>query len=125
MNMFSSIVVFLFLMKNCQTSHFRGGSISWAPLSPSATGSPIQVEITSRFYYRYGLYACNNPSQIGTTNQLGDGDTIRSQSGPAWSIPANVFCSDFSVAFQWQAGTRTQTVSVVSTQAVTAAFSSW
>ncbi len=124
MNMFSSIVVFLFLMKNCQTSHFRGGSISWAPLSPSATGSPIQVEITSRFYYRYGLYACNNPSQIGTTNQVGAG-SITSQNGPAWSISAVVFCSGFSIPFQWQAGTRTQTVSVVSTQVVTAAFSGW
>ncbi len=125
MNMFSSIVVFLFLMKNCQTSHFRGGTISWAPVNPYATGSPIQVQITTRFYYRYGLYACNNPSQIGTTNQVGDGYLIYSQSGPAWSIPANVFCSDFSIPFQWQAGTRTQTVSVVSTQAVNAAFSSW
>jgi hypothetical protein len=123
--MFSSIVVFLFLLKNCQTSHFRGGTISWAPVNPYATGSPIQVQITTRFYYRYGLYACNNPSQIGTTNQVGDGYLIYSQSGPAWSIQANVFCSDFSIPFQWQAGTRTQTVSIVSTQAVNAAFSSW
>jgi hypothetical protein len=125
MIVYSSIILIVCLLKKCQTAHFRGGTISWAPVNPYATGSPIQIQITSRFYYIYGRYPCTSPSQIGTTNQLGDAGVIKSLNGPAWSISANVYCTSFSIPYQWQAGKRTQTVSVVSTYAVTAQYTAW
>jgi len=91
---------------------------------PFATGTPVQVKITTRFYYIYGRYSCSIPSDIGSGNQLGDGSSIDSLNGSFWSIFANVYCTDFSIPFQWQAGTREQMATVESGFPVLARFSS-
>ena len=123
--LYSKIVLFLLFLKKIESAHFRGGTISWVPVNPYCTSASCQVSITTRFYYIYGRFACNSPSQIGTTNQLGDGYSITSLNGPSWSIAANVYCTGFSIADQWQGGSRVQTATVISSYAVTARFTSW
>ena len=117
-------ILLIFLFKKSEPSHFRGGSISWEPIDPFATGTPIQVKITTRFYYIYNRYLCNTPSDIGSGNELGDGSTINSLNGPPWSIFANVYCTNFSIPYQWQAGTREQKATVESGYPITARFTS-
>ena len=122
---FSSFVYLICLIKKLEASHFRGGTISWVAVNPYCTSATCQIAITTRFYYIYGRFACNSPSQIGSGNQLGDGYLITTLNGPYWSIQSNVFCDSFNIPFQWQAGERTQTVSVESGYAITARFTSW
>ena len=119
------IVLFLLFLNKIESAHFRGGTISWVPVDPYCTSASCQVSITTRFYYIYGRFSCSSPSQIGTTSQLGDGLSIKSLNGPAWSISANVYCTGFSIADQWQKGSRVQTATVISSYAVTARFTAW
>ena len=120
----SNLVLLLFVLKKCESSHFRGGTISWRPVDPYCSSNYCQISITSRFYYIYGMFPCNTPSQINAGGSLGGG-SIASKNGPYWSVSAVVYCTGFSIQDQWQAGTNVQTASVISSYAVTAGFSSW
>ena len=48
-------------------SHFDGGTIRWAPVNKSATGSPVQIVITQSYTYTLSLITCNVGSLIGSS----------------------------------------------------------
>jgi hypothetical protein len=115
----------LLILKQSELSHFRGGRMSWVPLNFYDNKSIVEVQITTNFFYQYGTYTCNNPSDIAAGNVVGDGSSITALNGPSWSISADVFCDNYNIPFQWQSGKRTQNVNVTSAYPITASFSSW
>jgi hypothetical protein len=108
-------------------AHFRGGTISWAPVNPSISFpvSSVSVQITSRFFYIYNRFSCNSAADVAAANIMGDtSKNIVSTSGPSWSISPQTYCKAFSVADDWQMGQRTQTVSITTSSQVSGTYSS-
>ncbi len=116
-------ILFL-LLKQSELSHFRGGRMSWSPLNFYDNNSIVEIQITTNFYYEYGVFSCNTPSDIAAGNIVGGG-LITSLNGPYWSIDAGVFCDGYNIPFKWQSGKRTQNVNVTAAYPITASFSSW
>ena len=48
-------------------SHFDGGTIRWAPVNRTATGSPIQLMIIQTYTYTLSLVSCTVGSQLGSS----------------------------------------------------------
>ena len=124
MTFLKKIILLFLALKQTELAHFRGGRMSWSPLNFYNNNSVVEVQITSNFYYQYGTYTCNTPSDIAAGNIVGDGYLIKSLNGPSWSISADVFCNSYNIPFQWQSGNRTQKVNVTAAYPITASFSS-
>ena len=116
-----SLLIVLITVTKIEGSHFRGGTISWKPSNPSATGSSVNVDITMRLFWDLSRFpACNSPSDFG--NLYGDASYMTPLSGPYWSISTETYCDGISTSDQWSSGSRTQTVSVTTTQVSSSTF---
>lgn len=59
--------VFFFFFPLVWAAHFDGGTIRWAPVNRTATGSPIQIMIIQTYTYTSSLVTCTVGSQLGST----------------------------------------------------------
>jgi len=107
--------IFLVIARETNQSHWFGGVISWAPVDKNVA-FPIastNVNIRQRYFDRLGFNSddsCSTPADVATgTNIVNKGSSkLISQNGPSWEMSAEVFCYDYNVADNWQAGDRTQ-----------------
>ena len=116
--------------KQINASHFRGGTISWSPVNPNTTTTPIpayiEVAITTRFFWAISTAtACDSTLEIAAHALIGDNTSITPLTGPAsWSINSQVNCYDFSLVDGWSAGVRTQYANVSTSLDVIANYTS-
>ncbi len=79
-------------LKQINASHFRGGTISWSPVNPNTTTTPIpayiEVAITTRFFWAISTAtACDSTPEIAAHALIGDSTSITPLTGHAsWSI---------------------------------------
>lgn len=110
------------------SSHFRGGTIQWRPLS-ATPGSfntivcakswlqsmhshyKLQIEITHRVAWRRSSgYYCDQSSIL--SNTLYGGGSLYCQSGCSGTVGSmSFYCTSYSFAEDWTAGERTYTYS--------------
>ena len=122
-------VVVCMKKKECEASHFRGGTISWAPVNPIVSfplPTEVEVAITTRFFWNLNTYIglCDSSACVANATLFGDNTFITPNNGPYWSISALTNCYDFNVVDTWAAGVRTQIVNVTTSQVVSASFTS-
>ena len=126
------IALFVLIENNqVKSSHFRGGTISWAPINPSITFpvASVQVNITMRFFWN--LYSsvvgfvnvCNTPALITSGNLFGDTTNLKSLNGPYWSMDSRGNCYAYDTVNGWQAHRRSQTQSIITSSQVNAMWS--
>jgi hypothetical protein len=121
--------IFLFIVRETNQSHWFGGVISWAPVDKSVV-FPINstnVNIRQRYFDRLGYGSddrCQSESDIATgTNKVNKGSFfLTSLNGPSWQMSAEVYCYDYNVADNWQAGDRTQIQEITTNEPVNAKF---
>jgi hypothetical protein len=121
------VALFFLLTKNdkVESSHFRGGTISWAPIDSSVTFpvASVQVNITMRFFWNLNavfINVCNTPALVASGNLFGDTGNLNSLNGPYWSLDSRANCYAYDTVNAWQAQRRSQTQSVITTSQVTA-----
>ena len=124
--MFLTLVFVFIALKQGETSHFRGGTISWAPVNPNITFpvSQVEVYITTRFFWKLVSTQCDSSACITAGNPIGDNGTISPYNGNPWSIDAQTKCYGYSIQDQWMEGVNTQKVNVTTAMAVSASFAS-
>ena len=124
--MFLTLVFVFIALKQGETSHFRGGTISWAPVNPNITFpvSQVEVYITTRFFWKLVSTQCDSSACIAAGNLIGDTGTISPINGNAWSIDSQTNCYDYSLADGWMEGVNTQIVNITTAMAVSASFAS-
>ena len=118
------------------SSHFRGGTISWAPVNPSVSFpvASVPVEVTMRFFWNIafnwgspssctGTNCCNSAAAVTASKLFGDSTNLNSQNGPFWSLSSQANCYAYSTTNAWSAQKRTQTQSIITTSQVTAMWS--
>ncbi len=123
--------IFLVIARETNQSHWFGGVISWAPIDKSVA-FPIAstgVNIRQRYFDQLGYNgddSCKTSDDIKTgTNKVNKGSSkLISQNGPSWEMSTEVFCYDYNVADNWQAGDRTQTQDITTNETVRAKFES-
>ncbi|CAF4911550.1 unnamed protein product, partial [Rotaria socialis] len=109
------ILVLLTQVKKFLANHYKGGSISWRPVSPYSLSSPVQVVITYRDSWALSRYACNDTtintlgSYNDTTNSITASITCISSSAACTAsqftaISSTLYCTDFSTAFDVSTG---------------------
>ncbi|CAF3413857.1 unnamed protein product [Rotaria socialis] len=109
------ILVLLTQVKQFLADHYKGGSISWRPVSPYSLSSPVQVVITYRDSWALSRYACNDTtintlgSYNDTTNSITASITCISSSAACTAsqftaISSTLYCTDFSTAFDVSTG---------------------
>jgi len=121
--------IFLVIARETNQSHWYGGVISWAPVDKNVA-FPIastNVNIRQRYFDRLGYSSddsCSTPADVATgTNRVNKGSSkLISQNGPSWEMSAEVFCYDYNVADNWQAGDRTQLQDIITSDPVRAKF---
>ena len=139
--MFVSRLIFFFwpILHFSSADHYRGGTISWKPLNPTAiSGTTVDVVITQRHSWTLSRYPCNETmiNTYGIYNDT-DGDPPASltcispsttcASSLYQTINASLLCTDFSTVFQISTGTHyvTQTLAINSSFDVAMRGSSW
>ena len=128
MSIVQSLLLFILLFSNSDSSHFRGGTISWAPVDPYASTSSVQVQISMRFfwylYYSSFIGKCDSAAAVAAGTLYGDTALLTSMNGPVWSLSTLANCYGYNTANEWSAAKRNQTVSVITSTAVSAKFTS-
>jgi hypothetical protein len=127
-------IYFIYFVYKIESSHFRGGTISWTPVDPSVTFpvASVQVQVTTRFFWNIaygwsgcGTSCCNSAAAVAAGTTYGDGAGLISQSiTPSWSLSTLAECYDFSTANSWSAQKRTQTQSMITSTKFTAMWTS-
>jgi hypothetical protein len=116
------------IINETMSSHFRGGTISWSPVNPTASPSAtyVEVAITTRFFWAIATQpACDSTPEIADHALIGDNTSITPLTGPAsWYINSQVNCYDLSLSDGWSAGVRTQIVNVSTQVEVIANYTS-
>jgi hypothetical protein len=131
MGIFLCFLFLLLIVNETNQDHWRGGTISWAPIDNSVV-FPIastSVNIRQRYFDQLGYNgddSCSTPADVATgTNIVNKGSSnLISQNGPSWEMSTEVFCYDYNVADNWQAGDRTQTQDIITSDPVRAKFES-
>ena len=124
------LIPLLLAFRSAHASHYRGGTISWAPVDPAATfpTASVQIKVTARFFWNllYPAYVglCDSNACIAAGTLYGDASGITSTSAPVWTLDSKTNCYAFSAADVWSAGQRTQTQSVITSSQITARFTS-
>ncbi|CAF2983110.1 unnamed protein product [Rotaria socialis] len=109
------ILFFLSLLYSSLADHYKGGSISWRPVSPYSLSSPVQVVITYRDSWALSRYACNDTTinkfltYNDTQNATAASITCISSSTACTAsnftaISSKLYCTDFSTAFDVSTG---------------------
>lgn len=136
------IVFFLELIVSCfifvDGTHFLGGTITWHPLNPLDTGSPVAIVITQTYSWTYSIARCTN-TDISSSNSIpfttyyqGITDRLNCvlNCGTATGYVAPAIlpdCTDVSAAQGASVGQRSDTVYVPRNADFTVAFanSAW
>ena len=124
---FSFFLLVLFQTEKSESSHFRGGTISWAPVNPNVKFpiSQVEVAITTRFFWSIASQPqCDTSAEVLAGNLIGDNTAITPLTGPTWSINSQTNCKDFSLTDQWSEGVRTQIVNVTTSMEVVSNYTS-
>ncbi|CAM4988738.1 unnamed protein product, partial [Rotaria socialis] len=109
------ILFFLSLLYSSLADHYKGGSISWRPVSPYSLSSPVQVVITYRDSWALSRYACNDTTinkflTYNDTQNATAASIICISSSAACTasnftaISSKLYCTDFSTAFDVSTG---------------------
>ncbi|CAG2216655.1 unnamed protein product [Mytilus edulis] len=95
---FTTKFLFTCLLYLVESSHFRGGTISWKPTKNN------QIEINYRIAYRasYGYWCDANTVRNGIL-QYSD-ETIQCIEGCSDNSKMNFYCTDFSATEDWTSG---------------------
>jgi hypothetical protein len=128
----TKMLCFLFLLlivNETNQSHWRGGTISWTPVDKSVT-FPINstnVSIRQRYFDRLGYGgddSCQTPGDIATGTNIVNKLTnnLISLNGPSWQMSAQVYCYDYNLTDNWQAGDRTQIQEITTSEPVNVKF---
>ena len=119
--------------------HYKGGTISWKPVNPTAvSGSTVDIIITERHSWTLTRYTCNETT-INTFGVYNDTQpeapaTLSCLSASAvclaslyQTINSPLFCTDFSTVFQISSGTyyTTQTLAINSIIDIASRGASW
>ena len=129
------IEIFTLFVLVVDGTHFLGGTITWAPLNPLDTGSPVSIVITQTYSWTWSTAPCTstniaNSNSVpfssnyqGINNKLNCVLNCGTASGynapPIWP-----YCTDVSSAQGTTVGQRSDTVSVPRNADFTVAFSS-
>ncbi|CAF3319276.1 unnamed protein product [Rotaria socialis] len=115
MHIHTWILFFLSLLYSSLADHYKGGSISWRPVSPYSLSSPVQVVITYRDSWALSRYACNDTTinkflTYNDTQNATAASIICISSSAACTasnftaISSKLYCTDFSTAFDVSTG---------------------
>jgi hypothetical protein len=128
------IFIYFVYFDKIESSHFRGGTISWAPVDPSVAFpvASVQVQVTTRFFWNIafgwsgcGTSCCNSAAAVAAGTTYGDTAGLKSQSiSPSWTLSTEAECYDYSTANSWTAQKRTQTQSMITSTSFTAMWTS-
>ncbi|UJR17041.1 hypothetical protein I4U23_003939 [Adineta vaga] len=81
------------------TSHFRGGTITWYPLNNKPSGNTVVIQIRQRWAWRLSAALCNHLI-IASKHLIGDPSVLSCISGNCnyWSntLTTQTYCTDFS-----------------------------
>ncbi|UJR09009.1 hypothetical protein I4U23_013257 [Adineta vaga] len=134
MNFIWQILLFVLLT---EADHFRGGTISWKPISNNITvGQPISIMITQTYSWTLSLVGCNNsmiaaqsPS-VNTGTKVGSGislfcnDSCSTAGGYIGNeVPITGPCIDFSSSLDLTVSQRSDIVNLTANSTFTATFS--
>ena len=115
-------------MKQCESNHFRGGSISWAPVDAGVTfpASQVEVSVTTRFFWEITSFStlCDSSASVAAGALFGDNSFINPNNGDPWSLSTLTNCFAFNADDKWSEGVRTQKVYITTTEAISASFAS-
>lgn len=139
--MFVLRLIFFFwpLLHFSSADHYKGGTISWKPLNPTAIfGATVDIVITQRHSWTLSRYLCNETTinTFGIYNDTGGNPpaslacisaSATCASSLYQTINASLLCTDFSTVFQISSGTHyeTQTLAINSVFDVAMRGSSW
>ena len=114
--------------------HFLGGTITWHPLDPLDTGSPVKIVITQTYLWTYPIASCSSStiansgsvsissSYNGVTNKLNC--VLNCATATGYNAPYILpYCTDVSTVQATSIGQRSDIVSVVRNADFTVAFS--
>jgi len=130
MEIFLCFLFSLLLINETNQSHWRGGTISWAPVDKSVI-FPItstNVYIRQRYFDLLGYSfddSCKTPGDIASGTNIVNKNRpyfLESQNGPSWKMSTEVYCYDYNVTENWQAGDRTQTQYIITSKPVNAIY---
>ncbi|CAF1012640.1 unnamed protein product [Rotaria sp. Silwood1] len=84
-----------------ETSHFRGGTITWRLLNTTPSGSSVDIQIRQRYSWNRASVFCDD-TYIASLTQIGDNTSISCVSGTCstWNsnlIYTKTYCTDYSV----------------------------
>ncbi|CAF5014992.1 unnamed protein product, partial [Rotaria sp. Silwood1] len=90
-----------FLIPLVETSHFRGGTITWRPLNTTPSGSSVDIQIRQRYSWNRASVFCDD-TYIASLTQIGDNTSVSCVSGTCstWNsnlIYTRTYCTDYSV----------------------------
>ena len=69
LTVWTKIIVFLILISLIDTRHFNGGTITWAPVNPNTTQSPVVITITQTYSWTLSSIKCANNVPISTSGR--------------------------------------------------------
>ncbi|CAF3938642.1 unnamed protein product [Rotaria sordida] len=120
--------LFLLFGSTIEATHFRGGTITWKPISNSITaGSTVSIVITQTYSWTGSVITCNNsmiadqspPINIGT--KAGAGVNLTCSANCSTSdgyvgneVPITGYCTDFSTALDLTVSQRSDIVNLTS-----------
>lgn len=127
------IAIFIPLFAFVHGSHFLGGTITWHPLDPLDTGSPVKIVITQTYLWTYPIAKCTNSDISGSgsipidSSYNGVGNRLRCvlNCGTATGYNAPYilpYCTDVSTKQSTSIGQRSDIVTISSNADFTVAF---
>ncbi|UJR14650.1 hypothetical protein I4U23_001643 [Adineta vaga] len=108
------IVTFLLLwISVVESSHFRGGTITWRPLNNTPSGSAAALQVRQRYSWRRSSQMCTN-ADIAAQNTVGGGScTCVSGTCSSWTtLTTAAVCTDFSALLDVSSGEYYTTVNI-------------
>lgn len=94
------IILVFIIVQLAESSHFRGGIITWKPVNPYLNTSiqNITVAITKRFYWRRQIVCSSNGTTLVGENVINFGKI---------QLDTLVYCTETSIIDNWYGGEKT------------------
>ena len=128
-----SLLCFLFLVPVTESTHYKGGTITWKPTNPTANGSRIEILISEKHSWTLSRYQCNQNtinsrlSYSDTAGGLPDVTCYSSSSLCTASLYTQIYqyllCTDFSSQLQSSSGAYFEKQNLSSTANIDIAYS--
>ncbi|CAF0870080.1 unnamed protein product [Adineta steineri] len=120
------VVVLVRLFGSTDSSHFRGGSITWKPVNVNAvTNSTVDIIVEQSYSWKRSTYGCNDTT-ILTQGTIGDFSYLRcstySCSGYTNNLSTVVPCTDYSVSADVSSGKKSSVLTLNSNSQLTLTF---